>query len=148
MDPATPKMRYFAERLISCETAVMESCPSPTFAAASVIGKLRPQLATLMGTTGFRALLCRALVLAAADAAGLYRVTVAADGTLVGMDDFAAGADEETAGGSVALIARLLGLLVAFIGEILTLRLVRDVWPDLVLNEYFIQGDDKHEETN
>jgi hypothetical protein len=37
--------------------------------------------------------------------------------------------------GRVVLLAQLLGLLVAFIGELLTLRLVRDVWPKLSLND-------------
>jgi hypothetical protein len=36
--------------------------------------------------------------------------------------------------GRVVLLAQLLGLLVAFIGEDLTLRLVREVWPKLSLN--------------
>jgi circadian clock protein KaiC len=37
--------------------------------------------------------------------------------------------------GGVALLAQLLGLLVAFIGENLTLRLVREVWPKAPLND-------------
>jgi hypothetical protein len=41
---------------------------------------------------------------------------------------------EVVAEGSVALLARLLGLLVTFIGEALTLRLVEEMWPDVRLN--------------
>lgn len=37
---------------------------------------------------------------------------------------------DEDADGGVSLVAQLLGLFVIFIGEALTLRLVRDVWPD------------------
>jgi len=41
----------------------------------------------------------------------------------------------------VLLVAQLLGLLVAFIGENLTLRLMRDVWPKLSLEDLkFTQG--------
>ena len=42
-----------------------------------------------------------------------------------------------TAGGeaAVAITAHLLGLLVTFIGEPLTLRLVREAWPDASLDE-------------
>jgi hypothetical protein len=40
------------------------------------------------------------------------------------------------------MVAQLLGLLVAFIGDNLTLRLVRDVWPTLSLEDLnFAQGD-------
>ena len=34
----------------------------------------------------------------------------------------------------VAIIAHLLGLLMTFIGEPLTLRLVREAWPDVLLD--------------
>ena len=42
---------------------------------------------------------------------------------------------EELFEGGVVLLAQLLGLLVAFIGESLTLRLVREVWPQLPLDD-------------
>jgi len=46
--------------------------------------------------------------------------------------------------GRVVLLAQLLGLLVAFIGEDLTLRLVREVWPKLSINDVnFGKGDEK-----
>jgi hypothetical protein len=34
--------------------------------------------------------------------------------------------------GGVVLVAQLLGLLVAFVGERLTLKIVREVWPNLL----------------
>ena len=37
--------------------------------------------------------------------------------------------------GRVVLLAQLLGLMVAFIGENLTLRLVREVWPKAPLDD-------------
>ncbi|HVK09314.1 MAG TPA: hypothetical protein VM597_11100, partial [Gemmataceae bacterium] len=45
-----------------------------------------------------------------------------------------AGHDQDAGAGSeggVEVVAHLLGLLVTFIGEPLTLRLVRDAWPDV-----------------
>jgi hypothetical protein len=39
----------------------------------------------------------------------------------------------------------LLGLLVAFIGETLTLRLVREVWPKAPLNELDLSEGNKNE---
>ena len=37
--------------------------------------------------------------------------------------------------GGVTLLAHLLGLLVTFIGEVLTVRLVRDVWPKVLVDD-------------
>lgn len=105
-------------------------------AAFHVCEKLRPQLATLMGSTGFRALLSRALALANSETSSLRTVHVLADGSLAGLDALEAQVDpDEVVEGSVVLLAQLLGLLVAFIGEPLTTRMVREVWPKLPLND-------------
>jgi hypothetical protein len=136
MNRATPKMRDFAERLIGYETRENKSSETKTPAAACRVGeKLRPHLATLMGNVGFRALLSRALALANAEVPWLRAVHVKADGSLEGLDELGAQVDpDEIFKGCVVLLAQLLGLLVAFIGEDLTLRLVREVWPKLSLN--------------
>jgi hypothetical protein len=72
-------------------------------------------------------------------------VHVKADGSLERADELEVQADpEELAEGSVVLVAQLLGLLVAFIGENLTLRLVREVWPKRFLDDFdFGKGDEK-----
>jgi hypothetical protein len=89
-----------------------------------------------MGKGGFRALFSRALALASADVLWLSAFHVNADGSLAGPDDFPSQADpEEMTEGGVVLVAQLLGLLVAFIGEDLTVRLVREAWPKMALNE-------------
>jgi len=73
---------------------------------------------------------------------------VKTDGSLEGFDELAGRVDPgEITRGSVVLIATLLGLLVAFIGEILTLRLLREIWPKFPNGEYFTLGD-KNEKTN
>jgi hypothetical protein len=133
MSRATPTMRDFAERLIAYETRGSKSSETETTAAVFSAGdKLRPQLAMLMGNIGFRALLSRALALANAEVPWLRAVHVKADGSLEGLDETEAQADpEEVFEGKVVLLAQLLGLLVAFIGENLTLRLVHEVWPKL-----------------
>jgi len=129
MSRVTPKLRDFAERLIACETRGNKSSETKTPAASLVAEKLRPHLATLIGNIGFRALLSRALALAYAEVRWLRAVHVKADGSFEGLDEFAAQVDpEESFEGCVVLVARLLGLLVTFIGEDLTLRLVREVW--------------------
>ena len=129
-------MRDFAERLIAYETRENKSSETKTSGPFLVGEKLRPQLATLMGNVGFRALLSRALALANAEVPWLRAVHIKADGSFDGLDELGAQVDpDEIFEGSVVLLAQLLGLLVAFIGELLTLRLVRDVWPKLPLND-------------
>ena len=136
MSRATPQMRDFAERLIAYETKGNKPSKTKTPTACLVCEKLRPHLATLMGNTGFRALLSRALALANAEIIWLRAVHVKADGSLEGLDELHAQLDpDEFFEGCVVLLAQLLGLLVAFIGENLTLRLVREVWPKLSLDD-------------
>jgi hypothetical protein len=85
----------------------------------------------LVGVAGFRSLMSRAVAMAKAEVPSLAAVQVRADGSLEGLDG--AGPDQIAGAGSeagVVIVAQLLGLLVTFIGEPLTLRLVRDAWPD------------------
>ena len=138
-------MRDLSQCLIAYETRGNKSSETKTPAACLVGEKLRPHLATLMGNVGFRALLSRALALANAEVPWLRAVHVKADGSLEGLDELEAQVDpDEIFEGCVVLLAQLLGLLVAFIGENLTLRLVREVWPKLSLNDLdFGKGDKK-----
>jgi hypothetical protein len=123
-------MREFARRLVNSEVNGSNSEKARTSDAFGFCEKLRPQLATLMGNGGFRALLARALVLASAEVSWLRGLHVKPDGALGGLDELPAQLDSDSRfEGGVALLTQLLGLLVAFIGENLTLRLVRDVWP-------------------
>jgi hypothetical protein len=143
MSQSTPQMLDFAERLIACETRGNKSSGTNTPGAFPVCEKLRPHLATLMGNTGFRALLSRALARAEADVPSLRAMQVKADGSLAALDKPEVQADpEERAKGSVVLVAQLLDLLAAFIGETLMLRIVCDAWPKLSLNDLdFGNGD-------
>jgi len=62
----------------------------------------------------------------------LRAVEVKPDGSLARLPGVATAASrEQILDGGVVLLAHLLGLLVAFIGENLTLQIVRDVWPKL-----------------
>jgi hypothetical protein len=145
MSKANSQLRTFAQRLIALE-AKKPAAPgaklSPEF---RVCEKLRPHLARLMGIGGFRVLLSRALVLAGAEVRWLRAVHVKADG---GLEGFAELQTQLTAGeiseGRVVLVAQLLGLLVAFIGEHLTLRLMQDAWPELSPGDWNLgKGDEK-----
>ena len=128
-------MRDLAERLIAYETRGSKSSETKTPVACLVIDKLRPQLATLMGNIGFHALLLRTLALANPEFPWLRAVHVKAEGSLEGLEELGSQVDpDEIFEGCAVLLAQMLGLLVAFIGEELTLRLVREVWPKLSPN--------------
>lgn len=140
-----PKTRDLAERLIAYETRGNRSSGTKTAAGFPVCEKLRPHMVTLMGDTGFRALLSRALARAEADVPSLRAVKVEADGSLAGLDKLELqAAPEQLAEGRVVLVSQLLGLLVAFIGETLTLHLVREIWPKLSVNDLDLGEGDKN----
>ena len=129
-------MRSFAKRLIDSEALSNTSSAAQTAAAFPVIDKLRPHLATLMGHGGVRALLSRALLLATAEVSWLRAVQVNADGGLEGFEELGSQLDpSEFFEGRVVLLAQLFGLLVAFIGPILTSSLTGEMWPQIPLNE-------------
>ena len=132
-------MREFAGRLIAYETKANEAYAKRPQAAFAVVEKFRPQLANLLGNAGFRALLARSLALANEEVPWLCTLHVNSDGFLDGLDEREAKvAADETLQGRVVLLAQLLGLMVAFIGEGLTLQLVRDGWPKLPVNNFDI----------
>jgi len=128
MNRATQKLRIYADRLIAYELSRNTSSKSKPTAAFFVIEKLSPHFGALMGAAGFRALLSRALVLANSEVAWLRELHVREDGSFEGLNELEAQASpEEIAAGGIVLLARLLGLLVTFIGEDLTLRLLSNV---------------------
>jgi hypothetical protein len=148
MSRASPQMRNFAKRIIACEANGTNSAETKTPDALNVCEKLRPPLATLMGNVGFRALLSRALALASAEVPWLRAVHVKSDGSLEGAEEIHAQLSLDAMFvGRVALLAQLLGLLVAFIGESLTLRLVREVWPKAPLHDLVLVNENKNEKT-
>ena len=128
MNRATPKLRIYAERLIADEMSRNATSKSNPTAAFVVIEKLRPHFGALMGAAGFRALLSRSLVLAVAEVAWLRELHVSEDGSFEGLSELEAQENpEEIAAGGIVLLARLIGLLVTFIGEDLTLQLLSNV---------------------
>jgi hypothetical protein len=145
MNRATPQMRSIALRLINYETLQNDASETGIAATFQMTERLRPHLATLMGNGGFRALLARALVLASAEVSWLRKVQVNADGTLEGLETpHAHLKPAEFRDGQVVLLAQLLRLLVAFIGPVMTLRLMGEIWPQLAAdNVDFGNGDKK-----
>ena len=142
------KSRHLAQRLLTYEAVAGENSEPAESAAFRVCAKLRMPLITLAGVAGFRSLLSRALMLARAEAPSLSAVRVAADGSLKGLDELGPQIDkEQVRDGGAILIAQLIGLLLTFIGEGLTLRLVQDVWPEAAFDGRVSEKERKLERT-
>jgi hypothetical protein len=127
-------MRHFAKQLIACETKGNDSSETTASVAFPVPEKLRLSLMVLVGTSGFRALISRALALAAVEVRWLRAVQVRTDGAFEGVEALHEQMDPaEFIEGRIVVLAQLLGLLVAFIGGNMTSRLVREIWPQISL---------------
>ncbi|MGI4756782.1 MAG: hypothetical protein ACRYGF_08030 [Janthinobacterium lividum] len=98
--------------------------PEDHLATCRVCEKLRRPLSHLVGIGGVRALLVRALTLAKREAQALADVEVMEDASFRGLEG-------EAAAESPVLISHLIQLLITFVGEDLTLRILHDVWPEL-----------------
>lgn len=135
---AAPGMRDLAHRLLTYEAGLgkaSEPIESPT---TRVYEKLRRSLGEFVGAAGFQSLASRALTLARPETPSLNAVRITEDGSLQGLSEiesqFAIENDLAVEGGTV-LIARLLGLLRIFLGEALTLSLLRNAWPGEALGD-------------
>jgi hypothetical protein len=131
MSIASPEIQDLARQLLAFEAADKHSSDPRADVAVQVIQELRTHLIRLTGVDGFRALLSRALTLAKAEVSSLNMAQVRSDGSLEGFDGIEQSQEAGAAGqAGIVLLAHLLELLVTFIGAPLTLRLVRDKWPD------------------
>ena len=125
MDSPTPSMRDLVRRLMAASHAATGPRGND---AVRVFETLRVHLTRLAGADGFTSLLRRALTLAKAEVPALGNVKLAPDGHLQGIEELAPEA-------AIALAAHLVGLLETFIGKPLTVRLVREAWPEISLDE-------------
>jgi hypothetical protein len=137
-------MRELAQRLLTYEAFGDNTSERADSATLRVYEKLRHGLGEFSGVAGFQSLASRALASARTDAPSLNAVRVSPDGTLEGLDriELEKDIDKVRAGefpageGGIILIARLLGLLLIFLGEGLTLRLLRNAWPGAAFDDY------------
>lgn len=120
----TPTTRDLAQRLLTYEGVETSLATADMHAVCRVCDKLRRPLSTLAGAAGFRSLMARALTLAKQESPVLGGWKVMSDGSLQGLNG-------EASQSGVVLVAQLIGLMITFIGESLTLRLLHDIWVDL-----------------
>jgi len=142
MSTASPAFRDLALRLCVHEAARAHR-PGGANAAVRVCEELRVRLSKLMGVVGFSSLLSRALALARAEVPSLEAVRVRGDGSLDGFDPAPQDEASECANQDLVLVAHLLALLVTFIGAPLTLRLLRDAWPEAPIDEIDLKCEEK-----
>jgi hypothetical protein len=136
-------MRDLAQRLLAYEAFADETSEHAESATLRVYEKLRQGLGEFAGVAGFQSLASRALALARTEAHSLSAVRVSADGALQGLGEIEPQFDidkiragEFPAGeGGIILIAQLLGLLLLFLGDALTLSLLRVTWPGAALDD-------------
>ncbi len=120
----TSTTRELAHQLLAFEEVEGTRPMSDINPAIRVCEKVRHPLARLAGAAGYHALLSRAMVLAKQDYPTLCEWEVKPDGSLRGVEG------DARQGGEV-LVSNLLRLMFTFIGELITLQLLRDVWPEL-----------------
>jgi hypothetical protein len=146
MSKACPQLRRLAERLLAHETLLLSKSPEPPGQATfQILDDLRLRLLNLTGMSGFRGLLSRAIAVSSDEARWLRAVHVKGDGSLAGFEEHASLAPGQFAEGKVVLLAQLLGMLFAMIGVDLTLRLVRDIWPNLSFGDSNLGNGDADE---
>jgi hypothetical protein len=136
-------MRDLAYRLLTYEAGAGKSSDPIDSPTLRVYEKLRQSLSAFAGVAAFESLAFRALTQAKSEAPGLWSVQVAEDGSLRGLREFEPEIDmvKDLAGEfppgevGIILIARLLGLLRLFLGEAITLSLLRNAWPGEVFDD-------------
>src|SRR5450755_1276075 len=129
---SAPGMRDLAHRLLTYEAGAAKTSEPVESPTLRVYEKLRQSLGEFVGVAGFYSLASRALALARPKAPSLGAAQVSTDGALQGLDEIETHfeIDKNQAGdGGIILIACLLGLLRIFLGEALTLSLLRNAWP-------------------
>jgi hypothetical protein len=135
----TQEMRDLAHGLLALEAAADKTSEPVESATLRVYEKLRQSLCALAGVAAFQSIAFRALMQAKSEAPGLWAAQIASDGALEGLGEFEPQLNEfepqlgsgkqQIGDGGVILIDHILGLLLIFLGETLTINLLRNAWP-------------------
>jgi hypothetical protein len=126
--PPPKKTRDLARSLVAYETDESATSLQAGPATVRVYERLRRQLGAPVGADGFQVLASRALALAKSESHRLGTVQITANGGLRGLSEVESeGGEDEDGAAGIILIAQLLGLFLAFLGETTTLRLIDDL---------------------
>ena len=134
MNSVTPAQLRLAQWLLQQESAGRDEPAAAADAAALAWDKLSPRLANIFTIAGTHGIAKRAIYLAQRNFPLLRGVE--GEMGLNGLRGAMAEIDEsEAAHAAAAVLANVIALSVTFIGEDLSLRAIRDVWPDAPLGE-------------
>ena len=150
-----PTMRDLAQCLLAYEAMAANSSGTKEPASLRVYEKLRQSLGEFAGAAAFASLASRALALAKPEVPSLVEAQISADGSLRGVGEFEPhididknqARDDQADERGVVLIARLLGLLLDFLGEALTISLLKVKWPGAVFDDLNSRMGENHEHT-
>jgi excisionase family DNA binding protein len=139
MRDVSPATKDLAQRLLWHEAGGQLETEVLTAAAERTLAQLRIRLTILLGRAGFFALFKRALRLTQREFPLLGGVAIGQtpDDNLLGLREFGIANDGDpaaVANALTALVAQLIWLLVTFIGDDITLRLVDEIWPEIAQN--------------
>jgi len=138
-----PEIRDLTRRLLSYEAAAGKHSMPEESSTLRVYEKLRQSLTAVAGAASFQSIASRALVLARSEDRSLGGAQIATDGSLQDFIEYESQVEVvkgrtsefQSNDRGIILIARLLGLLHTFLGEALTLSLLRDAWPDATFDD-------------
>ncbi len=128
MSTVSPSMRDLARRLLA---AGQEALHPDAHGVSLVNDNLRQCITRFAGADGFTSLLRRAVTLTSTQIPPLRDARIDVNGHLEGLDQTFVQDDTMLQQASLAVTAQLLELLVTFIGEPLTRRLVREALPEI-----------------
>ncbi len=140
MHEVSSATRSLAARILRIEAGGQSESTSLAEAGKRAFERLRPHLTELLGNQGFIALLRRANYLAQGQFPMLtaLRIDVLDGAGLTGLEAFNGAIVDEPAQAAAALaefLVRFLWLLETFLGQALTVHLLGEVWPELLLED-------------
>jgi len=132
------KFRDLAQQLLDHERGQRDTPVELVPAMDGAFQRLHEHMLNLIGQEGFQALLARAAHLTRAEAGWIESITIQT-GPVLTLNGLAERIESEGAAevidGLVLLLANLIGLLCTFIGEPLTMLLIRRIWPEVPLED-------------
>ncbi len=122
------QQRQLAHQMITAASKLDFEAPG----IIRVVKGMDTVLTRLAGRTGSRSLIARAVALAQSSEPSLKGISTSAEGVLESLEEvLSKTGPEDRFRNEVLVVAHLLGLLHTFIGERLTIQLIKEVWPDL-----------------
>jgi hypothetical protein len=130
------KFRDLARRLLDHERGTRDTPVDLVPAMEGAFRRLHEHMRNLIGQAGFQALLARAAHLTRTEARWIETITIHVEPvlTLTGLAErIESEGAAEVIEGLELLLANLIRLLCTFIGDSLTLLLIRRIWPEVAL---------------